>query len=164
MHSDSTQSWARRFWSRAPRFRSARGGSGPLGTPSDETLFLRKLWHSTRGRWQRFALVAFLLWAIYALALSPHGLLRLNSVRKQVQALESDVEELERRQACLDRLDSEMDLHEPFQMEKRAREDFGYARDNERIYVLPRDPEDDRCLTEGELRGGDRFSDRRFQP
>jgi len=127
-----------------------------------ETLFLRKFWQSTRSRWQRFALLGFVVWAVYTLVLSPHGWLQLMAVRQDVNALQKEVDELERRRAGLGQLELEMDTQEPFQLEKRAREEFGYARENERIYLLPRNGEDDRCLTEGELRGGDRFSDRFF--
>jgi len=153
----------RRTWESA-----LRSGAGPMGesrllrAASDETLFLRKLWHSTRTRWQRLGLVAFFLWVVYAVMFSPHGWLQLIAVRRQVQELQNEVDELERRKASLDRLQQEMDWHEPFQMEKRAREDFGYARENERIYLLTPDDADDRNLTEGELSGGDRFSERRL--
>ena len=90
----------------------------------------------------------------------PNGWLQLMRTRKEVEALESEVRTLKMRTSSLDRMGAEMQANERFQMEKRAREDFGYARENERIYVLQRDAEDERCLTEGELRGGDRFSDR----
>jgi len=125
-----------------------------------ETLFLRKIWQSTRTRWQRFALFAFILWALYTLILSPHGWLQLMSAREDVRALKQEMSELERRRDALDKLENEMAVREPYQLEKRAREEFGYARENERIYLLPRNADDDRCLTDGELRGGDCFSDR----
>ena len=152
--------WTGRLWRHAPRLTSGGVSSSLQRVATDDSLFLRKFWRSTRGRWQRLALGAFALWALYSLALSPNGWLQLMRTRKEVEALESEVRTLKMRTSSLDRMGAEMQANERFQMEKRAREDFGYARENERIYVLQRDAEDERCLTEGELRGGDRFSDR----
>lgn len=152
---DVMQAW------RANKQSGLRVGNAFLRGSSTETPFLRKIWRSTRTRWQRLALVAFVGWVMYALLLSPHGWLQLMAVRRQVQALESEVSELERRETWLGQMSEQMETDEQFYLDKRAREDLGYARENERVYKLTPNDEDDRFLTEGEIRGGERFSERR---
>jgi cell division protein FtsB len=67
---------------------------------------------------------------------------------------------LEARRDSLDRVLAQIDRGERVVLERRAREEFGFARKNERIYLLPEDAEDDRTCDEAEIRGGERFSDR----
>ena len=55
---------------------------------------------------------------------------------------------------------AELDCGEDYLLERRAREEFGFVRPNERVYLIPDDPEDDRCIGEAAARGGERFSDR----
>ncbi|MCK4414625.1 MAG: septum formation initiator family protein [Candidatus Eisenbacteria sp.] len=154
------------FW-RPPH--ESRGGSedrapGGRRISGGEALFLRKLWHSTRNRWRRFAILALGLWALYALILSPHGWLQLTSLRSEVRTLRGELSELRNRKAALDHALGELDRREDFLLQKRAREEFGFARENERIYLLPADAEDERCLQRAEIAGADRFSDRRDAP
>ena len=70
-------------WGRTPG-RGRDGGDGPWAERGAalESPVLRKIWHSTRGQWKRFALLAFIAWSAYSLMLSPHGLLRLEALKR----------------------------------------------------------------------------------
>jgi cell division protein FtsB len=155
---------------RDPRLRilsRARSRHAPSSIPRDpfsgEELFLRRVWRSTRIQWHRFAVVAFVIWAAYALALSPHGALRLAALKRTVAAEEQLNATLAMRRDSLDQVMARIDRGEKSVLEERARNDFGFAGPNERVYRLPADAEDDHTRSEAEIRGGDRFSDRSRQ-
>jgi cell division protein FtsB len=140
--------------------RPAAQASHRHGTFRRNGPFLRRLWHSTRERWQRFALIGFVVWATYILLLSPQGWIQLWKLHGQAGSVQQEIASLNRQKDALDRMLVELDESGTFLLERRAREEFGYLRENEHSYVLPDDPEDKRCLDEAELHGGDCFSDR----
>jgi cell division protein FtsB len=125
-----------------------------------ESPVLRKIWHSTRGRWMRFLLLAFVVWSVYSLVLSPHGWLRLDALRRDVSQQEEACAVLAGSRDSLNLIAAELDRGEEYILERRAREDFGFARPNERIYMLPQDAEDERCIGEAAAHGGETFSQR----
>jgi cell division protein FtsB len=152
---------------RDPRLRilsRARNRHAPSSIPRDpfsgEELFLRRVWRSTRIQWHRFAVGAFVVWAAYSLALSPHGALRLAALKRVVTAEEQLNATLAMRRDSLDQVMARIDRGEKSVLEERARNDFGFAGPNERVYRLPADANDDHTRSEAEIRGGDRFSDR----
>lgn len=155
---------------RDPRLRILSRGQSrrvPSSIPRDpysgEELFLRRVWRSTRIQWHRFAVGAFVVWAAYSLVLSPHGALRLSALKRTVAAEEQLNAELASRRDSLDQVMARIDRGEKGVLEERARNDFGFAGPNERVYRLPADAEDDHIRSEAEIRGGDRFSDRTRQ-
>ncbi|MBD3235645.1 MAG: hypothetical protein GF330_02950 [Candidatus Eisenbacteria bacterium] len=121
---------------------------------------LRKLWHSTRRRWRRILLGIFVGWAGYLLLLSPEGWLQLWRLRRQARDLRAEITRLDETKAALDHVLTELSEQDAPLLERRAREEFGFARDNERLYLLPYDARDRRCVRQGELQGGERFLDR----
>jgi cell division protein FtsB len=127
---------------------------------SREDPFLRKIWHSTRERWQRFALLGITVWATYALVLSPSGWIQLSRLRGRANDLNREISSLTAARDSLDQILADWSICGPQHLERSAREDYGFARANERIYRLPFDEEDSRRLRDGWLHGGDRFSDR----
>jgi cell division protein FtsB len=139
----------------------------PASLPRDpfsgEELFLRRVWRSTRIQWMRFALGAFLIWAAYSLILSPHGWFHLAALRQQVAVEAQANAALEAKRDSLDLVVADIDRGGSDVLVRRAREEFGFARENERVYLLPVDAEDSRSRAEAEIRGGDRFSDRARQ-
>lgn len=137
-------------------------GSSPAALR--EAPFLRKIWHSTRTRWQRFALALFVGWATYLLLLSPQGWLQLWRLRRDARELRQEIAQLSNTREALDRIIVDLTHDDPPLLERRAREEFGFARDNERIYVLPFDAQDRRCMRQAELHGGERFRDRDPRP
>jgi len=146
------------------RGRSRHASSSiPRDPYSGEELFLRRVWRSTRIQWHRFAVGAFVIWAAYSLALSPHGALRLAALKRVVTAEEQLNATLAMRRDSLDQVMARIDRGEKSVLEERARNDFGFAGPNERVYRLPADADDDHTRSEAEIRGGDRFSDRSRQ-
>jgi cell division protein FtsB len=139
----------------------------PASIPRDpfsgEELFLRRVWRSTRIQWLRFAAGAFLIWAAYSLVMSPHGMFHLSALRRQVEAEAQANAVLEGRRDSLDLVVADIDRGGTGALVRRAREEFGFARANERVYLLPVNAEDSRTRAEAEIRGGDRFSDRARQ-
>lgn len=113
-------------------------------TPDSQ--FLRKLWQSGREQWRHFVLVGILLWAAYSLLLSPGGTIHLTKLRHQANRLEEEIGRLEGTRDSLDLVLQAVDEKDAFVLERIVREEFGFARDNERIYILPPDPEDRSCL------------------
>ena len=155
---------------RDPRLRilsRGRNRRAPSSIPRDpysgEELFLRRVWRSTRIQWGRFAVGAFVIWAAYSLVLSPHGMLRLSALKRTVVAEEQLNVALAARCDSLGQVMARIDRGEKSVLEERARNDFGFAGPNERVYRLPADAEDDHIRSEAEIRGGDRFSDRTRQ-
>jgi len=142
-----------------PQGSHPRSPRADLGVLRDAP-FLRKLWRSTRDRWHRFAVGGFVVWAAYTLLLSPQGWIQLSRLQQRTQLLRGNVRCLEGELAGLDRTVAELDRRGPEVLEKRAREEFGFLRPNERIYALPYDAEDARCLREAEVYGSECFSDR----
>ncbi len=134
--------------------------AGERGGLAGGDLFLRRIWRSTRSRWQRFVLLALAIWAVYSLALSPHGWLRMTALRRRADELRLELASLAASRDSLNLMVSRFDSSAEDLLEHRAREEFGFARPNERIYVLPRDVEDARLRAEEETRGGQRFTDR----
>jgi cell division protein FtsB len=145
----------------------ARRRLAPATIPRDpfsgEELFLRRVWRSTRIQWHRFAVGALVIWAVYALVLSPHGWLRMGALKRLATAEEGWNAALGARRDSLDLVLARIDRGERSVWEERAREDFGFAGKNDRIYLLPTDTEDARIRSEAEIHGGDRFSDRARQ-
>jgi len=152
----------RRFYdprdARTPSSPGMRGVRDPL--PGGEDLFLRRVWRSTRVQWHRFAVGAFVIWAAYSLILSPHGWLRLAALKRQVAAEQRQIDALESRRDSLDLVVAQIDRGEKGVLERRAREEFGFARKSDLIYLVPSDTEDDRTRSEAEIHGAERFSDR----
>jgi hypothetical protein len=49
----------------------------------------------------------------------------------------------------------------PFLLERIVREEFGFARANERVYLLPYSREDRQCLSRAYRYAGETFAERR---
>jgi len=141
-----------------PEARTPDPSSPPRG--SAPTPVLRRIWRSTRGQWRRCALLVLGLWSAYALVFSSHGVLHLSALRREATALEAEQERLlATRDSLALVLAAAEDDALPL-LERRAREAFGFSRENERIYLVPEDPADDRCVGAGLLHGGETFRDR----
>lgn len=138
---------------------SPRRPDGERGATAGSPV-LRRLWQSTRGQWKRFALLAVGVYSLYSLLLSPHGWLRLAALKSQVQRREAACQMLRASRDSLDLVLAELDRGGGYILERRAREEFGFLRSNERAYILPRDAEDDRCIGEAAAYGAETFSQR----
>lgn len=150
------------LWPRGGGETGRTGGRRPGGeraTP-DASPVLRRIWQSTRGQWRRFALLALGVWSLYSLVLSPHGWLRRAALARQVERREAACETLRGTRDSLDLVIADLDLGSGYMLERRAREEFGFVRPNERVYRLPDDSEDDRCIGEAAAHGGETFSER----
>lgn len=143
------------------RFLNRRAPADPAraGAERDDQ-FLRKVWHSTRERWQRLALLGILGWASYSLILGPDGGIQLWHLRGRAENLRGEISALAATRDSLDRILDDWIIYGDQYLERTAREDYKFARENERIYLLPYDEEDDRCVRDALIHGGDRFSDR----
>ncbi|MCK4302704.1 MAG: septum formation initiator family protein [Candidatus Eisenbacteria sp.] len=130
---------------------------------SSEGLFLRKIWRSSREQWRRFALAGFVAWTAYSLLLNPGGFVHLLKLRGQTARLENAIRQAAATSDSLDRVLVAMEAGDPFLLERVAREQFGFAHKNERIYLLPHDEEDWRQLDHAEQHGTETFSERRGQ-
>jgi cell division protein FtsB len=107
-----------------------------------EGRFLRKLWQSSREQWRRTAVVGVIFWALYAVLFSPGGAFRLIKLRHQTERVNLEVARLEAACDSLERVILAVQGEDPAALERVAREEFGFVRDNERIYVLPADAVD----------------------
>ncbi|MFC1572700.1 septum formation initiator family protein [Candidatus Eisenbacteria bacterium] len=127
---------------------------------SSENLFLRKIWRSSRQQWRRFALVGILLWTAYSLVLSPGGAIHLLRLRGLEAEIEREIEAYEGKRDSLDRVLMAIDAGDAFQYEKVARERFGFAYPNDRVYMLPNHPQDRLSLSLAARHGAETFSER----
>jgi cell division protein FtsB len=123
--------------------------------------FLRKIPRPSRQQWSRFLLCGFLIWAAYSLLLGPSGTLRYLRLEKEAAQLEEQIARAEATCDSLDQLLAAMDAGSPFLLERIVREEFGFARTNERVYTLPYNPEDQQCLSRAHRYAGETFAERR---
>jgi len=107
-----------------------------------EGRFLRKLWQSSREQWWRMAVLGVSIWGLYAILFSPGGALHLLKLRHQAQWGDAQVARLEAACDSLERVILVVQGGNPAALEWLAREEFGFVRTNERIYVLPEDDVD----------------------
>ena len=120
---------------------------------SPEGPFLRKLWQSGREQWRRFAVGGFLLWAVYTVLLSPGGAIHLFRLQRDSDRLQARINQLAATCDSLDTVLEAIENRDPMMLERVAREEFGYARPNERIYVVAPDATDRRLLDRARLGG-----------
>ncbi len=127
-------------WDENPPLSEERAARGQEGR------FLRKLWQSSREQWRRMTVAGVLIWAGYTVLLSPGGTFHVMKLRNHAERVERAVARLEATEDSLQRVIEDIDEGDPAVTERIAREEFGFSRDNERIYVLPDDAEDRRRI------------------
>lgn len=104
-----------------------------------EGRFLRKLWQSSREQWWRMAVLGVGIWGLYAIFFSSGGTFQLLKLRHQARGTDTQVARLEAACDSLERVILAVQGGDPTALERVAREEFGFVRANERIYVLPED-------------------------
>lgn len=127
--------------------REAAWDRGPLTSEEaasrhQEGRFLRKLWQSSREQWRRMAVLGVVVWAAYAILFDPGGTFHLIKLRHQAQRVEREVARLEAACDSLEQVIRAVESGDPAALVRVAREEYGFAGDDERIYVLPADPQD----------------------
>ena len=129
--------WRRRGSERSEMDAQSRASQEP---------FLRKRWYPSREQWRRYTFAAVLCWAGYSLILSPGGAIHLKRLQQETQILDAQLARLEATHDSLSWALANIEEGDPFLIERLAREEFGLARDNERIYVLPGNQADYHCI------------------
>jgi cell division protein FtsB len=141
----------RTFAARIRGLRPAAWDRGPLTSAEvaarrQEGHFLRKLWQSSREQWRRTAVLGVLVWAAYAILFSPGGTFHVIRLRHHAERVEQEVARLASACDSLEQVIRAVEGGDPTALERVAREEYGFVRGNERIYVLPSDALDRRLV------------------
>jgi hypothetical protein len=88
------------------------------------------------------AVLGVFVWGVSAILFGPGGTFYVMKLRHQAERVDLEVARLEAACDSLERVLVAVDGHNPAALEWIAREEFGFARENERIYKLPADAVD----------------------
>lgn len=127
-------------------WRTHRSRGRPDAPRTSQEPFLRKRWYPSREQWRRYAFAGVLCWAGYSLILSPGGAIRLRQLQGESEQLDAQLARLQTAHDSLAWTLETLERGDPFLLERMAREEYGLARENERIYVLPGNQADYRCI------------------
>jgi cell division protein FtsB len=88
------------------------------------------------------AVLGIFVWGISAILFGPGGTFHVLKLRQQAERVDLEVARLAAACDSLERVLMAVEGPNTAALEWIAREEFGFARDNERIYVLPADAVD----------------------